>query len=187
VNNVADGEVEREALPPSVAIERWLLALVMALLCLITMGNVVVRYFTNVSFAFTEEISVSLLVVMTLIGASTAFYRNKHIAIVFVAERLPARIRDHFVLFSLAASTLMFALLVWYGTRMAWDDYRFDVTSPALGVPQWFYSAWLPVLSLLVVVRLLSLIRRHLLRRTESKDPLPPRQRGESRSGGGPG
>jgi TRAP-type C4-dicarboxylate transport system permease small subunit len=69
----------------------------------------------------------------------------------------------------------MFALLVWYGVRMAWDDYRFDVTSPALGAPQWFYSAWLPVLALLVVVRLLSLIRRHLLRTTESKDSLAPR------------
>jgi TRAP-type C4-dicarboxylate transport system permease small subunit len=155
---------DREPLPRSVSIERWLLALVMALLCLITMGNVVVRYFTNISFAFTEEISVSLMVVMTLIGASTAFYRNKHIAIIFVVDRLPPRIREHVVLFSLAASTLMFALLVWYGTRMAWDDYRFEVTSPALGVPQWFYSAWLPGLSLLIVVRLLSLIRSHLVR-----------------------
>jgi TRAP-type transport system small permease protein len=155
---------EREPLPRSVSIERWLLALVMALLCLITMGNVLVRYFTNISFAFTEEISVSLMVVMTLIGASTAFYRNKHIAIIFVVDRLRPRIRAHFILFSLAASTLMFALLVWYGTRMAWDDYRFEVTSPALGVPQWFYSAWLPGLSLLIVVRLLSLMGRHLHR-----------------------
>ena len=56
----------------------------------------------------------------------------------------------------------MFSLLTWYGARMAWDDFRFDVTSPALGVPQWFYSLWLPLLSLLIVIRLASLIRRHL-------------------------
>ena len=153
---------EPEPLPRSISIERWVLALVMALLCLITMGNVLVRYFTNVSFAFTEEISVSLLVVMTLVGASTAFYRNKHIAIVFVVDLFAARARERFALLSLAASTLMFGLLTWYGTRMAWDDYRFDVTSPALGVPQWFYSVWLPALSLLVVIRLLGLIRHHL-------------------------
>lgn len=156
---------ERQALSRSVSIERGFLALVMALLCLITMGNVVVRYFTNVSFAFTEEISVSLMVVMTLVGASTAFYRNKHIAILFVVELFPQRIREHFALFSLAASTLMFALLVWYGSRMAWDDFRFEVTSPALGVPQWFYSVWLPLLSLLIVVRLVNRIRHHLTRR----------------------
>jgi TRAP-type C4-dicarboxylate transport system permease small subunit len=153
---------EHQPPPRSVSIERFVLALVMALLCVITMGNVVVRYCTNISFAFTEEISVSLMVVMTLVGASTAFYRDKHIAILFVVDRLPARTRRHFGLFSLAACTLMFVLLAWYGARMAWDDFRFDVTSPALGVPQWFYSAWLPFLSLLIVYRLAGLIRHHL-------------------------
>jgi TRAP-type C4-dicarboxylate transport system permease small subunit len=160
---------EPQPLPRSVSIERFVLALVMALLCVITMGNVVVRYFTNISFAFTEEISVSLMVVMTLTGASTAFYRNKHIAILFAVDRLPPRARSGFALFSLAACTLMFGLLTWYGARMAWDDFRFDVTSPALGVPQWFYSAWLPLLSLLIVIRLASQIRRHLTKHSLAK------------------
>jgi TRAP-type C4-dicarboxylate transport system permease small subunit len=152
----------REALPRSVAIERALLAAVMALLCVITMANVIVRYFTNVSFAFTEEISVSLLVVMTLVGASTAFYRGKHIAILFVVERCSAATRGRFELLGLLACTFMFGLLAWFGGRMAWDDYRFDVTSPALGIPQWWYTVWLPVLSVVIVVRLLSLIVRRL-------------------------
>jgi TRAP-type C4-dicarboxylate transport system permease small subunit len=55
---------------------------------------------------------------------------------------------------------LMFGLLVWYGGRMAWDDYRFEVTSPSLGVPNWWYTVWLPVLSLLIVVRLLGVLRK---------------------------
>ena len=152
----------RETLPRSVAIERVLLAAVMALLCVITMANVIVRYFTDVSFAFTEEISVSLLVVMTLVGASTAFYRNKHIAILFFVERCSAPTRRRFQLFGLLACTLMFDLLAWYGARLAWDDYRFEVTSPALGIPQWWYTVWLPLLSVVIVVRLLSLIVRRM-------------------------
>ena len=155
---VATGE--REPLPRAVSIERGFHALVMALLCLITMGNVLVRYFTNISFAFTEEISVSLMVVMTLVGASTAFHRDRHIAIVFVVNLFGPRARERFARFGLAASMLMFGLLVWYGARMAWDDYRFDVTSPALGVPQWFYSVWLPLLSLMIVIRLANRLRR---------------------------
>jgi TRAP-type transport system small permease protein len=153
------GTGEPEPLPRSMAIERVVLALIMAALCLITMANVVVRYFTNVSFAFTEELSVSLMVVMTLVGASTAFYRNKHIAILFVVERVGPRLRAQLALFGLLASMLMFGLLTWYGGRMAWDDYRYDVTSPALGVPQWLYSVWLPVLSVLVIVRIAERIR----------------------------
>ena len=151
---------ERARVPRSISFERGVLAFVMALLCLITMANVVVRYLTNVSFAFTEEISVSLMVVMTLVGAATAFYRDKHISILFVVERLRPHTRERFGVFALAACVVMFALLTWYGARMAWDDFRFDVTSPALGVPQWLYTAWLPVVSLLIVVRLVHMIVR---------------------------
>ena len=151
--------IEAAKPPFPVKLEEALAAGTMALLCVITMGNVVVRYFTNISFAFTEEISVSLMVVMTLVGASTAFHRDRHIAIVFVVNRFGAA-RERFARFGLAASMLMFGLLAWYGARMAWDDFRFDVTSPALGVPQWLYSVWLPLLSLLIAARLANRLRR---------------------------
>ena len=58
---------------PLAWVERFLMAASMGMLCLLTMANVLVRYFTDFSFAFTEEISVSLLVIMTLVGASHAF------------------------------------------------------------------------------------------------------------------
>jgi TRAP-type C4-dicarboxylate transport system permease small subunit len=43
---------------------------------------------------------------------------------------------------------------------MAWDDYRFEVTTPALGIPQWIYTVWLPLLSALIVLRVLGALRR---------------------------
>ena len=58
-----------EALPPlddidepvrvPLKIEDWLTVLVMGALALITFANVIARYFTNQSFAWTEEFSVS--------------------------------------------------------------------------------------------------------------------------------
>ena len=134
----------------------------MALLCIITMANVVVRYFTNFSFAFTEEISVWLLVFMTLAGTATAFRSNNHISVTFLLDRLPAVARRATQVFALGACGVMFGVLTWYGARMAWDDYRYEVTSPALGLPQWIYSIWLPLLSLAIVLRLLQLIRARL-------------------------
>jgi len=53
----------------------------MALICLITFANVLVRYFTDESFAFTEEFSIFLMVFMTFVGASAAFVRNTHIRV----------------------------------------------------------------------------------------------------------
>jgi TRAP-type C4-dicarboxylate transport system permease small subunit len=141
-------------------LERAIMAATMALLCLITMANVVVRYFTNISFAFTEEISVALMVVMTLVGAAHAFVDNKHIAISYFIDLLGPAGRRAARLLGLVAALLMFGLLLALGTRMAWDDYRFEVTSPALGIPQWLYTVWLPLVSLLIVVRILGALRR---------------------------
>jgi TRAP-type transport system small permease protein len=146
----------------SVQVEEFVAAMVMALLCLITMANVIVRYFTNISFAFTEEISVSLMVVMTLVGASAAFVKRQHIAITYFANLLGTGLRRWNGLFTLVACAAMFALLATFGVRMAWEDFRYEVTSPALDVPQWLYTVWLPVLSLLILWRIVQLIAAHV-------------------------
>ena len=43
---------------------------------------------------------------------------------------------------------------------MAWDDYNFEVTSPSLGVPQWWYTIWLPLLSIVIMLRLQAMLWR---------------------------
>jgi TRAP-type C4-dicarboxylate transport system permease small subunit len=139
--------------------ERTLMAVTMGLLCVITMANVLVRYFTNISFAFTEEFSIALMVIMTLVGASHAFAVRHHIAITFFAERV-AGLRRIATRLGDVCSVLMFSLLAIFGARMAWEDYEFEVTSPSLGVPQWWYSIWLPLLSAFIVLRLAVMMMR---------------------------
>ena len=153
---------EPAAPPISVKLEEALAAGAMALLCVITMANVVVRYLTNISFAFTEEISVWLMVVMTLVGAAGAFVKGHHISIGFFVDRLAPAARRTVRLLGLVASTAMFTALAFFGARMAYDDFRYEVTSPALGAPQWLYTVWLPLLSLLIVLRLVQLVRAFL-------------------------
>ncbi len=153
---------EGKAGRPSLRVERAVMALTMGLLCCITMANVVVRYLTNISFAFTEEISIALMVVMTLVGAAHAFVDNKHIAITYFVDLAGPAGRRASRTLAILAGLMMFGLLTALGTRMAWDDFRFEVTSPALGIPQWVYTVWLPVLSFLILVRLAGALRRHL-------------------------
>lgn len=143
-----------------IQIEEAAAAAAMALICLITFANVVVRYLTSASFAFTEEISVFLLVALTLVGAAAAFARDLNIRVTFFAERLPARPRRALELIGMALSAVLFTLVAWYGWRFFLDDWSFGTTSPGLGVPQWMYSIWLVVLSIAIVARLAGRIWR---------------------------
>ena len=141
-------------------IEDWLTVIVMALLALITFANVVVRYLTNQSFAWTEEISVHLMIVLALVAGSAAVARNRHIRIEFFADAGPAPRRRALARFASLMTALMFLLLAVLSARMVYDHLRFGDTSPGIGVPQWWYSIWLPLLSLVIAGRALGRWRR---------------------------
>jgi TRAP-type C4-dicarboxylate transport system permease small subunit len=145
-----------------VTVEGAIGALIMAALALITFANVLVRYFTNVSFAFTEEYSVALMVVMTFVGAAAAFGADRHIRMTFFTERLPVRAARRVEIFVLLACLFVFAAIGWLGAWYAWDEYRFEVLSPGLGVPSWYYTGWMPLLSLVICLRILGRMWRVL-------------------------
>jgi TRAP-type C4-dicarboxylate transport system permease small subunit len=136
-------------------IEEALVAAAMALMALITAANVASRYLTDISIAFTEEYSVVLMVLVTLLGTAIATASGRHISIAYFTELLPPRARRAAEMVAMALTIICFGILVWYGWRLAYDEYRFEVLSNGLGNPNWWYTGWLPVLSAVVVLRAL--------------------------------
>lgn len=143
-----------------VTIEGVLSALVMAALALITFANVLVRYFTEKSFAWTEEISVFLMIVLALIAGSAAFARNHHIRIEFFVDRSTPTHQRRLNQFAALLGALLFVIMAILSARLVWDDYRYEEVSPGIGLPQWWYSIWLPVISSVIAARLLGLWAR---------------------------
>lgn len=141
-------------------IEENLAGGILAVLALLTFANVVVRYLTNFSFAFTEEFSIFLMVAMTLIGSSSLMAKKGHLSITYLVDKLPPRPRRIAAIGSMAVNAAAFLSLAVLGAGMAWDEYRFEVTSPGLGIPTWVYAIWLPVLSLAITGRAIGVIMR---------------------------
>jgi TRAP-type C4-dicarboxylate transport system permease small subunit len=157
-------EVPADEGEPSVkvplAFEDWLAVLTMGALCLITFINVVVRYLTNQSFAWTEEISVFLMIVLTLSGGCAAMARDRHIKIEYFQDSGSAERKRKMVRFGAFCSLVFFLLLAGLSVRLVWDDIRYGETTPGIGVPQWWYSIWLPVLSFAIALRALGVFMR---------------------------
>ncbi|MFW3614264.1 TRAP transporter small permease [Billgrantia antri] len=139
---------------PDARPERWLGALALAIISLISLGNVVTRYVTGGSLAFTEEFSVFLLVVLTFTGASVALRRNGHIRIGLLERALPDVPRRVLILFQGLCTAVVLGLIIWYGAKLTWQEYQWESLSPGLGLPQWWYLAWLPLLTTAMLVRL---------------------------------
>jgi TRAP-type C4-dicarboxylate transport system permease small subunit len=141
-------------------IEDWLTVLIMAALALITFANVLVRYFTDQSFAWTEEFSVFLMILLAMVAGSAAVARDRHIRIeYFSSAGSPARQRRLAQLGALLVA-LLFFLIAALSLRVVWDDWRFEETSPGIGLPQWWYSIWLPIVCTGIGLRAVGLFIR---------------------------
>jgi TRAP-type C4-dicarboxylate transport system permease small subunit len=138
---------------PDARLERALATLALLIIAAISLANVIVRYATNVSFAFTEEISVFLLVVLTFAGASVALRRNGHIRIGLLERALPPGPRQVLIVLQGLGTAIVLCLIAWYGGRMAVEEFQWESLSPGLGLPQWWYVVWLPLLAVLMLVR----------------------------------
>jgi TRAP-type C4-dicarboxylate transport system permease small subunit len=124
--------------------------------------NILTRYLTNFSLAFTEEVEVSLLVYLTMLGTAAGFKRGIHLGLVFLVNRFP-RLAQHWLQMGTAIlASSLFLALVWFSIRQIQDEIAMATTSEALAIPQWFYTLGLPVGAVIIVARIIQATRRSL-------------------------
>ncbi len=159
-SELLDPSAPDEASVVPLKIEDWATVIIMALLALVTFVNVLVRYFTDSSFAWTEEFSVFLMILLAMVAGSGAVARDRHIRIEFFSASGSAQRQRRLALFGAAMVAVLFFLMAALSVRLVWDDFRFNETSPGIGVPQWWYTVWLPIISLAIALRAVGLFMR---------------------------
>lgn len=136
-------------------LEEGACVLVFTVMTLVAFVNVVTRYLIQYSLAFTEEIVVSLFVWLTLLGTAVAFREGTHLAFTFLVDRAPRPARWAALGLSTALSLALFLALIWFGLLQIQNERLLGTTSEALAIPQWWYTAGIPVVGVLVVARIL--------------------------------
>lgn len=136
-----------------ISLESWLGIIALAGISVISLANVVVRYTTNASFAFTEEFSVFLMVVLAFSGAAVAARNNEHIRITLIENYLGLTGRRIVYALQWLGSVVVLGLVIWYGAKLTYEEYAWESLSPGLGYPTWIYLIWLPMLASAVLVR----------------------------------
>lgn len=144
------------------AVESAVATIAMAAMTLIVFANVVVRYFTSASLAFTEEFAVFLMVAMTFFGAAAAAARNHHIRVTIIVDHLPSAWRRPLTVAVETISAATFLWLGWLCALQTWDSWEFEDVTPGLGTPMWIYWAPVPVMCVVIALRVLGRCRRDL-------------------------
>lgn len=126
------------------AIEEWFLAISLGAMLLLNFGNVLSRYFFNLSMSFTEEITTNLFVWSCFLGASAAAKRGAHLGLSVFTDMLPAKWQRLVALIVTLMSLVLFAVIVWTSIGMVQSQMASNQTTPALGIPEWTMGIAVP-------------------------------------------
>jgi TRAP-type C4-dicarboxylate transport system permease small subunit len=126
--------------------------------------NILARYLTRYSLAFTEEIEVAALVWISMLGAAIAFREGLHLGLGILRDRLPRPLRQGLAALTGVTGVATMAMVAWAGWWQIQSQIALGTTSEALGIPEWIYTAALPVGALLVIVRMLQVLGTEMSR-----------------------
>lgn len=114
------------------------------------------RYVLNQSLFWSEELARYLLVWLTFLGASCAYYRRVHPGVDVLYDRMPASMRKGCEVVIHLASIGLFGVMIVYGYQFA-HFVRLQ-TTPALQLPKWLVMGIIPVSGLVFLIHAISFL-----------------------------
>lgn len=150
------------------AANRWALILMLAVMAVIIFANVCLRYLTNQSIEWAEEVARHLMIWMTFIGCGQVLRCGGHIAVENLQDMLPEKAA--MALRAVIALLLLglFGFLLWFG--MDYMDRTQYQQTPATQISFAYVYSALPLGAVLLIVHWLLIVRGYVLRREFAAD-----------------
>ena len=131
---------------------------------LINGANVVARYFFGSAFSWAEELMLFLMILGVFTGAVAVTWRNLHIRIDTIVDRLPPTLRRVVSVVATLASIAILTIVMVASFRLVALLASMDQRSDALHAPSWmpqsFVTIGLGLMALMMLARLVTSFRR---------------------------
>lgn len=115
--------------------------------------EVVTRYFHLNTPAWVTEVTEYLLLYITFLGAPWVLKEDGHVRVDIILGRLPWKTQKAFDLGTSLVGMLICAVLVWYGTKTAWELYERGIpVIKTLAVPKYLLVGIIPLGSLFLIL-----------------------------------
>ncbi len=134
-------------------ISEMVLFVMMIAMIAVTTLQIICRLFFE-ALIWSEELTTYLLVAASLLGAAVAFKRGSHIAVTFLAHKLPSPLRKGAALFVQAVGIVFFAVIAFYGAELMSSEAQ--QTTPAMGISMTWIYAMYPLIGGIILLHLVA-------------------------------
>ena len=150
------------------AFNRWALILILGTMSVIIFTNVVLRYTTDQSIEWAEEVARHMMIWLTFLGCGPVLRYGGHIAIENLQDVLPDRAAQLLRLLIALLITGFCLFAIWFGLQYM-DRTQYQIT-PATQISfAWIYLA-LPLGMAMTLIHWLLIVRSYIARREFASD-----------------
>ncbi|RYF34680.1 MAG: TRAP transporter small permease [Cytophagaceae bacterium] len=146
-----------------IAVNRWVLIILLAAMSVIVFLNVVMRYVSNTPLSWSEEVSRHMMIWLTFLGGGLVLRSGGHIAIDNLQDAVPAAIARLLRGLVFLLMTLFFVLLLYFGC--IYVSRTMMQTTAATEIPFGYVYLAMPVGTALMLVHLFLIARKWILYR----------------------
>lgn len=134
-------------------LEEFILVALFAFMAVMNFLNVVCRYCFSSSFSFTEEVTITAFVWVSMVGIAVGYKRLAHLGMSFLVDHMPKKVQPFMALLSMICSVVLILLLFKYGSEMVSNQMRLGSKTPALGMPMYIQGLSIPVGAVFCLIR----------------------------------
>ncbi|WP_418703453.1 TRAP transporter small permease [Anaerotignum faecicola] len=134
-------------------LEEFILVALFAFMAVMNFLNVVCRYCFANSFSFTEEVTITAFVWVSMVGIAVGYKRLAHLGMSFFVDHMPKKVQPFMALLSMICSVVLILLLFQYGSEMVSNQMRLGSKTPALGMPMYIQGLSIPVGAIFCLIR----------------------------------
>ena len=143
-------------------IEEFITAVALAFMTILTFANVISRYVFHASFSFSEEITSSLFVLLSLMGPSIAAKNKAHLGLTILTDHVSAPVAKVLHIISYIIALIFSFAILYYGVLMVISQYQLGQRTAAMAWPEWIYGSFVPIGAFFITVRFAELLIKEI-------------------------
>ncbi len=125
--------------------ESFVMSTILSVVTLITFANVVVRKLTDGQFAWSEELSINLFVLLIMMGCGLCAREGSLISLSLIYDFVSQKVKKIMVVIITVVNSSFWLLLLVTGIKKVMTQMANGKRTPSLMLPEWVFTIFLPI------------------------------------------
>lgn len=125
--------------------EKIVTSVILVFVTILTFANVCVRYLSDSQFAWSEELTINLFVLLIMMGCGLSARDGSLISLSLVFDRLGVKGKKLFVAIITVVNTIFCIILLKTGIDKVMTQMANGKKTPSLLLPEWIFTIFLPI------------------------------------------